>query len=157
MLRLGSIPGTAMTAVHEVELREVVGCLAATHERAASAYREMAAGPGTAAAVRLLGRLARREGLLARQTAVFASRVDGRVRVLETVPALAASAPPSRIDAGIVIDRAVQIETVIEKLLRIAMTPPIADSPAMAELCALHRRELFGLGTAAARLREHLE
>lgn len=146
-----------MTAAREVELREVVSCLAATHERAACAYREMAAGSGTAAAVCLLGRLARREGRLAGATAAFVRRVGGRVRVFESVPALEASTVPLRVDADAVIERAARVETMIERLLRIATTPPVSDSPVLAELCALHRRELFGLGTDAVRLCEHPE
>lgn len=145
-----------MAAERELELREVVNCLAATHEWAATAYREMAAGSGTAAAARLLGHLARREGRLARETETFTRRIDGRIRVFEPVPSLQAHTPLSyRLDADEVIARAVQIEAVVEKLLRIAMTPPVVDSTVMAELCALHRRELFELGVAAVRLREH--
>lgn len=147
-----------MMTVNQVDLRDVVGYLAAAHEQAESTYQKMASGPSSVAAVHLLKRLARREGRLARATAAFARRIPSRVGVFESMPALeTAELPARRIDADVVIDRAMQIEAVIDKLLQIAMTPPMNDSLAMAELRALHHRELFGLGTDAARLREDVE
>lgn len=147
-----------MGARRDWELRDVVHCLAATHERAAAVYEEMSAASATAAAVRLLARLSRRERRLEQATAAIEQRIDSGLAVRRPTFDLAVpEALPAHVDTEVVISQAAYVEAAVEQLLQAATAPPVSAPAIVAELVALHQRELFDLGVAATRLRETLE
>lgn len=146
-----------MGARRDWELRDVVHCLAATHQRAAVVYEEMYAASATAAAVRLLARLSCRERRLEQATVAIEQRLDYGLAVRRPTFNLAApDALPVHIDTEVVISQAAYVEAAVEKLLQAATAPPVSAPVIVAELVALHQRELFDLGVVADRLRETL-
>lgn len=147
-----------MTVNRDWELRDVAHCLAAIHERAAAVYRDMSGAPASAAAVRLLDSLVRRECRLAREVTALAGRIRVGLRVRGSVMDPAPPPPlPERIDVESVIDSAIRVEIAVEALLRVAATPPMIDAAAVAEMFAIHRRALFDIGSAASRIRRAVE
>lgn len=147
-----------MANERECSLCEVVQNLAQTHERAAASYRDMAAAPGSVIARSLLGCLVLREERLAEETAALTERIDPAIRVRR--PDLVMELPrleTAQLTAETVIEQATALEEAVEKMLHTVATPPVAAPKLIAELFALHRRELFGLGVTASRLRDELK
>jgi len=148
-----------MTNREECRLRDIVTGLAETHRRAAAAYRAMAGHADSPLALSLLECLAKREDQLAAAVAALAERIDPGVRLgrLAPAPPELPAAPDGRLDADAVIARATHLENAIETLLHAVASPPVDEPALLAELFAIHRRELFGLGAEASRLRQSLE
>ncbi|MES1943588.1 hypothetical protein PC39_05720 [Salinisphaera sp. PC39] len=148
-----------MTNREACRLRDIATGLAETHRRAAAAYREMAGHADSTLAHCLLECLAKREDQLAGEVAVLAGRVDPGARVPRPVPA-PPEVPPvtgERLDVDAVIAKATRLEKAIETLLHAVASPPVHEPALLAELFAIHRRELLGLGAEASRLRQSLE
>lgn len=148
-----------MTKREECRLRDIATRLAEIHRRAGASYRGMAGQADSPPALSLLACLAKREDQLEAAVAALADRIDPGVRLRRPSPVFPElpAVPGGPLDVDAVIAWATHLENAIETLLHAVAAPPVDQPGLLAELFAIHRRELLGLGTEASRLRQSLE